>query len=54
MESERGSGAGSTAGGNGAEVAVLGVRAGGGAATTFEGGGASRGTSKLSGGDSMI
>jgi hypothetical protein len=42
------------AGGDGAVEEVLGVKADGEAATTFEDGGASMGTSKLSGGDSMI
>lgn len=53
-ESERGLGAGSTAGGDGAEVGFLGVGADGEAATAFEAGGASRGASRPSGGDSMI
>jgi hypothetical protein len=53
-ESERGLGVGSAAGADGAGEEILGVKADGEAATIFEAGGASRGTSKLSGGDSMI
>jgi len=53
-ESERGLGAGSAAGGDGSEEEALGVRADGEGATIFEDGGASGGTSKPSGGDSII
>jgi len=54
MESESGLGVGSATGGDGAGEEILGVKADGEAAMIFEAGGASRGTSKLSGGDSMI
>jgi hypothetical protein len=56
-ESESGLGAGSVAGGDGGdggEEGALGFRADGEAATIFEDGGASGGTSKPAGGDSMI
>lgn len=54
MESERGLGAGSAAGGDGAGEDAVSIRADGEAVAAFEAGGASRGASKLSGGDSMI
>lgn len=50
MESESGLGVGSATGGDGAGEEILGVKADGEAAMIFEAGG----TSKLSGGDSMI